>query len=72
MYSNTNIKSIVAKAEASGQLGSSSTFNLLVNELSKVCNESNLSDVSTFLKKFDCAKNVTNVESILRQKAGLN
>lgn len=70
-YRSQEVNQILAKAEAAGMLGSSSTFNKVVEALAKTCNESNFAAMERYLVSLDCAKNTANAGAILKQKANL-
>lgn len=63
------INQILAKAEATGSLGSSSTFNQVINELASICTESNFHQCVKYLQSLDCSKSIANVEPLLRSKS---
>lgn len=65
------INQILAKAEATGSLGSSATFNQVINELGSICTNSNFQQVVEYLQSLDCSNYITNVESLLRSKSNL-
>lgn len=70
-YRSSEVNQILAKAEAAGLLGSTSTFNRVVEVLAKACNESNFAAIERYLVSLDCAKNIANAGAILRQKTNL-
>ncbi|WP_421215312.1 hypothetical protein [Aeromonas jandaei] len=70
-YRNPQIHEILTSAEAKGGLGSTSTFNQVVDVLSKSCNATNIAAMEQYLMSLECAKGISNAGAILRHKAGL-